>query len=493
LRNKNRAKDEYKSTSWNLWTLGVCAWLIYMVLFGGVSLPNSVNLLLQSCTSAGVIVASAWRLRHGFPTKLAVIGALLACLCFVLLFAQLIPLPPSYWSAMPGREFLVKAYGILGEKLPWQPMTLSQLGTWGAALALLPAMAAFLAALSSRSNERIYFFLAILLCAIVSLLIAMLQKVQGTASILYFYGVEEYSTASGTFGNRNFFAAQLFVSIPLMAALAMAAIERWQVPQWVILVFTFVYGSLFLAGLAATGSRGGIALAMLSVVLTAVFVYRRPKSSNGGVAKKGVFIALIAALAVISQTGLIAILRLAKTDALTDIRGTIFEASLTVLKANLPFGSGFGTFVPVYQMFETPQIMVDSYINHAHNDWLELVLEGGLPAAALIVVFMVLFFTCIFSLFRAEFASVDNAVMRAGAVMVLLFLIHATVDFGLRTPALLTLFGLGCGLICLVRHNEKTWKPARGTGVAPALARQPIRPFTKPGNNFGAKARHPEN
>ena len=51
-----------------------------------------------------------------------------------------------------------------------------------------------------------------------------------------------------------------------------------------------------------------------------------------------------------------------------------------------------GTFVPVYAMFEKPEnILANTYVNRAHNDFLELWLESGLLGLALMAVFAVWF------------------------------------------------------------------------------------------------------
>ena len=54
----------------------------------------------------------------------------------------------------------------------------------------------------------------------------------------------------------------------------------------------------------------------------------------------------------------------------------------------MPLGSGLGTFVPVYAMFEKPEDAQDTYVNRAHNEILEIWLETGMLGLALIVVFV---------------------------------------------------------------------------------------------------------
>ena len=53
----------------------------------------------------------------------------------------------------------------------------------------------------------------------------------------------------------------------------------------------------------------------------------------------------------------------------------------------MPVGSGMGTFVPVYAMFEKPEDVSLFYVNRAHNDLLEVWLETGVVG----LIFMGLF------------------------------------------------------------------------------------------------------
>ena len=55
----------------------------------------------------------------------------------------------------------------------------------------------------------------------------------------------------------------------------------------------------------------------------------------------------------------------------------------------MPIGSGLGTFVPVYAMFEKPEDASPTYVNHAHNDILEVWLETGVLGLVLMGLFVV--------------------------------------------------------------------------------------------------------
>jgi O-antigen ligase len=426
-------------------------WLFYMIVFGGVSTPNETNFVLQSLSSLGVIAISLWRLRRGFPTSLSFYAACLLLFCFLLVFVQLVPLPATIWTAFPGREFQVRMFSILGVEPPWQPISLSPAGTKAAVLAFLPATAGFLAALASTARDRIWFVMIIASCALLGLFVGFMQQIQGPESSFYFYG-NESGVVSGTFGNRNFYAAQLYSTIPFVAALAVALQEKFRLPNWLVVMFSLVYVSLLIIGLAGTASRAGTLLSMIAVLLAAAFVYRPQNWAQNRGTKRSVTFAVLGVVLLLSQVGMAAILRFAKSD-LVDMRGQIYEVSWTAAKQFFPYGSGLGSFVPVYQMFETPSIMIENYVNHVHNDWLELLLEGGIGAAVLMLAFVLIYAASMFQVFRLEFQSSARSVLRAGGIVVLLLLLHGIVDFGLRTPALITIFGLSCGFVTLGRQT----------------------------------------
>jgi hypothetical protein len=229
-----------------LWPWILCCWLAAMILVGGTSIPNSFNLNLQSLASFGIIAASAWRLRSGFPTKLSAAGAVVAGCSMAVIFLQLIPLPFSIWATIPGRQLVADTFSTLELTPSWMPLTLSPWATKAAALAFLPAIAGYFSALTLHPNDNMKVALTIIGCALIGLFTGFAQKSLGSAAGLHFYNENAGNIASGTFGNRNFFAAQLFTSIPFVAdpATGGASIRRdlygfaggwsgnYQFPRW---------------------------------------------------------------------------------------------------------------------------------------------------------------------------------------------------------------------------------------------------------------------
>lgn len=460
-----------------VWSFAICAWITMIVLSGGTSQPDETTFVFQSLVSFALIVLAAWRLRFGLPSRLAFFGMWLAVGMFGVVLAQLVPLPPALWTLLPGRTFVVTTLTLIGRKEAWQPITLSVTDTRIAAVSLLVPLAGFLAALTLPARDWFKAGLVIVGCALLGLLFALLQR----ANLLGIEGGAGGRFAAGLFANRNFAAAQLYTSIPFLAALAVTARSKWQIRGWLLMGFALIYGAILVVGLAVLASRAGIVLAMVVSFMTALFVYRvphqdrdRPRSAIG-------ILAVVGTLLVICQASMVGILRLAQTDPVADARSTIFNLTLNAIKTFFPVGSGFGTFVPVYQRFETPETITAAYVNHAHNDWLEIVLGGGLAAAALLVGFVLLSCAAAASIFRQMVSSSAQVYQRAATVCVFALAAHSAVDYPLRTPAL---SGLGGLLLGLMLANALAVR-SRG----PALQGQPLstpRAFVAP-KGFGPR------
>ena len=137
-------------------------------------------------------------------------------------------------------------------------------------------------------------------------------------------------------------------------------------------------------------------------------------------------------------------------DILGDLRWPLASATLKAARANLPFGTGFGTFVPVYQTVEPRTLLMETYVNRAHDDWLEMVLEGGALSIFGMVVFLVWFAHSSWRAWRpggwgTEPLSAGWA--RAGSIVGALLMLHSVVDYPLRTSALMVVFALSCALM----------------------------------------------
>src|SRR5262249_5961331 len=116
--------------------MGTDAFLPYTVfvvtlamLFGGAGDYGWSDAIVQ----LAALPLLAWALFKLAPSQLGrggqwAIGLLCAILAWPLL--QLIPMPPSLWSGLPGRGEIASAYEAAGMTLPWLPISLYPSATW---------------------------------------------------------------------------------------------------------------------------------------------------------------------------------------------------------------------------------------------------------------------------------------------------------------------------------------------------------------------------
>lgn len=149
--------------------------------------------------------------------------------------------------------------------------------------------------------------------------------------------------------------------------------------------------------------------------------------------------------------------RLQSLGASTSVesRRAVAETGWVAAREFMPMGSGLGSFERVYRLYEDPQSVDSTYVNHAHNDYLELAIEAGLPGLVWVGLFLAWW------AFAARFRwreAVDDPFAKAGTIASAALLAHSLVDFPLRTSALAAVFAMSVGLMAhsVVRRRGKT-------------------------------------
>jgi O-antigen ligase len=130
----------------------------------------------------------------------------------------------------------------------------------------------------------------------------------------------------------------------------------------------------------------------------------------------------------------------------------------------MPFGSGMGTFAPVYALFEKPQdALLEIYANRAHNDMLELMLEAGVAGFGLTIIFIAWLATLSVKVWARpdhRLDEVDISLARAATLVVGLLIAHSIVDYPLRTGAVMGILAFACGLLVEpLRVDDKSSAP----------------------------------
>ena len=293
---------------------------------------------------------------------------------------------------------------------------------------------------------------------------------QGPGSNLRFYDVTNPQEAVGLFANRNHFAAHLYVTLVLAATWYASTVGQtlkigalgsrsmlWSTAAAVFLVSV-------MAGLAMARSRAGVLLAIVGLAGIILMVLRQQNDRGIGSVRSRLTVDRMFMLAVLFglifavQFGLDSLLSRFEVDPLEDLRitlaGTTFEAALR----SLPFGTGLGSFVPVYAAVEKDSNVFAGFANRAHNDLAEVLLETGLFGLILLVAFLVWFFPRAYRVWLKRKVNGHESqllLQRSATLVIFLLLIHSLVDYPLRTTALSSIFMFFCAVLATDASNPK--------------------------------------
>jgi O-antigen ligase len=422
-------------------------------LFGGASQEDVIRLAVIELVAIPVLLWSVYQLwRSGdWRTRLFPIGVLLAIAIIPLL--QLVPLPPEVWRQLPGRGDLTTALKLAGIVQPWAPITLDPESTLQSVLALLPPAALFLSVISSGDRERRQLVSACLIWAVLSIALGAAQLAGGEQSPLYFYNPTNLGLPTGLFSNRNHQAIFLLTALPMATLWVIGDRSRRPISPAVSLALF----SLLIVGAIVTRSRAGLLLLGPATAACLVLAWKRDRFGLGG--RSFAVIVGVTLVAMLAAAGFLVANVLPRFDLnqTPELRFDTWPQVLAAASNYLPFGSGVGTFQPVYQSVEPLSLVQSAFWNHAHNDYLELWLETGWFGVAIFLGFMVWFVRGAFNAWKLGGDGEDKSLPRAGTIIVGLLLAHSIVDYPIRTEAIASVFALACGLMVArtgVRHGR---------------------------------------
>lgn len=437
------------------------------LLFGGQSVFLTFVQTVPQLIGVAALAYGAWHWRAvaAVPGARAMLG--IAAAILTLVAVQLVPLPYGWWSALPGRQVGAAMLAAGPGGTPWHALSQDPQATLQSAFMLLPAAGMLVVGLMLDRAVLRGLLLLMLALAALSWALGWRQMIVGLDSSLYFYGDQRELVSLGLFSNRNHQADLLCLgALSAGVALYFLAPGREGIGRY---RSAFACGAvaLFGAGVAATGSRtGGILFVPIAVITIALSLAER---RSGRQARRGVVLVAFGAVTTIALGWLLIGQPLARLGASDDLRYAIWPDAWYLARSLWPVGGGFGTFVPSYQQVESLGRVTPLLINAAHDDYLQLLIEGG--AAALVI--MLGFFAWLGVQARRIARAPGGRAGWFALAGVALLLIHSAVDYPLRTEALSTVFVLLCVVINAASH------PLPGAGAPPETAEPGLRHITE--------------
>ncbi len=368
-----------------------------MILGGGTTQRLWTDHVLQITMLPAMIIGfysfDKWRLDT--LTKALVLLVIFLCLLQFLPFNPYGPLPATEGLVPPPRFWTMSAQGSLESIL----FTLPLLGLF-----------VFVSCFGEYEQKLLIRFM--FLGFAINLVSGLIEL--SYATIVEIEGIFPYTIRSGLFANENHLSTLVFMMIPLLAWRFM-----WYAKQPLI----YIALALLLVGfLFAVGSRAGMSI---SAALAIFCLFWKATEKDNPIIRFGA-IGILIILAAIS------FMFLESGSALDgDLRLVFYKNTLKAIAEHWVTGTGLGTFVFIYPMFEPQEDIVQVYANHAHNDYLELLLEiGFLFFIPLVAIFLI-------QLFRH---AMRTPLTQTATLSVLAVLLHSLVDYPLRTMAIATTF-----------------------------------------------------
>jgi O-Antigen ligase len=480
--------------SWSiLYALTVLVALASLCLGGGTRHGFLNDAVLQFSAIPlllAVLFRFAGRSEDGAAPVGPVISASLLC---ALPLLQLIPMPPEIWTRLPGRTVISETLSLTGQSLPWMPLSVSPQTTWLSAMSLLPPVSLFLGVVMLSLEKRRKLSIVFLSAGVVSVFLGLLQMAQGPSSPLRFYAMTNASEPVGFFANRNHFAALLYCTLVLAmlwAAKNLSVAERntrAKTAQILLAAAALLSVIAIIAGELTARSRTGLVLSMFALLsalpFAAAFRASEDKNDQSRVAKvllaAGAFTVLLS-----TQFVLFRVAERFAADPLGNQRVQFARNTWEAAKSFMPFGSGTGTFIQAYGLFDKPESAVaNMFANRAHNDALELLLESGAFGLTIALVLLIWFVLRSAKVWRSPDVlglvdPVDVSLARAGSLIIVLLLAHSLADYPLRTGAMMAVFAFAAGLLSVApaSHSYDAGAGHAATEVEVDLSFVPVPP-----------------
>jgi O-antigen ligase len=324
--------------------------------------------------------------------------------------------------------------------------------------------------------------------AIFGFLLAIFGMTQSFTSPTKIYWVRELaqSTAFGPFINRHHFAGymELTLAIPL-GLLFSGAIDG---EKKLIYIFAVVMMGI---ALILTNSRGGIISLVAEVLFLAVIagfgkkqrareVDEKQNPNRSGLVRAALAFTLIAGLLggtiLLGGEGVLSrFVGTVNTDDPTTGRAHFWSVTVDIIRAHPFIGTGLGAFGVVYTRYDSRNGLYR--LEQAHNDYLQVLSDGGVIGAALGLFFILALFRM--ALARRQTADTFRRGVATGALAgCFAVLVHSFFDFTLHTTSNALLFLVLAALATIngrVEHVEHRRRRKRRRHTTPSTDSADLR------------------
>ncbi|NBC37657.1 hypothetical protein GTZ99_13965 [Novosphingobium sp. FSY-8] len=441
----------------------VAAYALWIVVLGGGGLAYPGREMIAEFGAA--ILFAVWWFegpRGRFDPKVRRNLMILVALVLVLPIVQLVPLPPAVWHALPGREIERATLALIGRENSWRPMSMTPDRSLALLLSMLPPLAMLLMVSSMSVKDRMWPALAFAVASLGSMLLGLLATV-GKVPLPHVVYTSPNLELLGFVISKNVHADMLLIGM-LAAVYAFNASHnrnaRARSASYQLLVSGLICAA-FSVGVVLTKSRMGIMLLPLALVGAAAMLGSGNRIWTKSLWFGAAGLALVAGtMALVASNNVLVVTLLERFHFKDEMRATIWADSYEVMKVYWPYGAGMGSFMSVFPMGERLEAIQPLWIPRAHNDYLELAIEAGIPGLVCLAAILVMVGGFAVAALRRR--GQDRDQRRAAYFALTAFAIlalHSLVDYPFRYIATATMAAFAVAMLM------PEFKPDEGAGA----------------------------
>jgi len=272
---------------------------------------------------------------------------------------------------------------------------------------------------------------------------SLLQGIAPNGKLYWIWPLEQGGLIYGPYVNHNHYAGLMEMLTPFPLVLALSRHARGNRKLVVAGIAALMAGTIFLSG-----SRGGMLAFGVQVIVLAVLL-RPQRGAWKQPLALGVFLAVMIGFLIWIGGNeltrrLVSIQSETRQELTGGVRLTIDRDCLRMLREKPFLGWGLGTFPVVYPQFRS--FYTSFFVNQAHNDYLQLLVETGIAGFAIALWFQVLTFRRAWAKLENWTETVNGTLTVAALLGCIGILVHSFLDFNLQIPANAALFYVLCAI-----------------------------------------------
>jgi O-antigen ligase len=283
---------------------------------------------------------------------------------------------------------------------------------------------------------------------------AVLQGLSPNGKIYWIRTLQRGGFFYGPYVNHNHYAGLMEMLVPFPLVLAATRFTGGNRKIVVAGVAALMAGTIFLSG-----SRGGMVAFLAQLLVLAVLLLRKREAGWKQPLMLAAFLAMVIGFLVwlgsneLTQR-LISIHSEAREEISGGVRLTIDRDCFRMFVRKPILGWGVGTFPIVYPEFRSFYTMF--FVNQAHNDYLQLLVETGLVGFSIAIWFLALMFRKAANKLANWTETATGALTVAALLGCVGILVHSFLDFNLQIPANAALFYVLCAIAASAPLQEST-------------------------------------